>query len=401
MVTVQLNTWIFWLISAFVVLGFMSVFYMITPRVGLNRCLRGIWKYYVNKFHRYKEHYESKAISFSAKFVKEITWFVVVFVIAFVVICYACGWCNVNTLISDIVDKVHDNFTVVYPLLTTIIGAFFALLCHFLFIHPKVYVSPDMSLYTDIDKKKRLSWFIENRSLFDCIDIHVDAFACKYMHDEDDLYTYRINLKRTDYTVLSGRFAASNDRSICVSTYSLPKELYIKVKNEKTGKEEEKFVFDYIELSVKVSHALSHVTKIITRQFSKNDIYNGEFHGGKKARLRAFENPRTTIKTVKAVMLQRFMYARKFETISLMGIMALMLLQVIWPGMCIEKLGLTSVLLTALSISLWWFSLIRLFFQFPTLTDEDDENKHYRANIDEDFNNFPEDGSSSCPYLHT
>ena len=173
------------------------------------------------------------------------------------------------------------------------------------------------------------------------------------------------------------------------------------MKNEKTGKEEEKFVFDYIELSVKVSHALSHVTKIITRQFSKNDIYNGEFHGGKKARLRAFENPRTTIKTVKAVMLQRFMYARKFETISLMGIMALMLLQVIWPGMCVEKLGLTSVLLTALSISLWWFSLIRLFFQFPTLTDEDDENKHYRANIDEDFNNFPEDGSSSCPYLHT
>lgn len=391
MVTIQINTWIFWLITICFVLCIMSIYRKMVPHIEMRSCIMGIGNYYKHKYQRYKQHSRWRTISFSAKFVKEMMWFIIASVVAYITICYVCGWCNMSSLIDNIVDVINSNFTTKYPLLTTIIGAYFALLCHHLFLHPKVYVSPNACLYTDLEGRKRLSWFIENRCLFDSVDIHVDAFACKYIHKEDDLQTYRINLKRADYPVLSGRLAASNDRSISVSTFELPKDVY-----KKGG-----YKFDYLELSVKVTHSLSHVTKIITRQFNKEDIYKGEFCGGKKAHLSAFQNPRTTINTIKDAMLQRFMYARKFETISLMSIIGLTLLHIIWPDVDIQTLGITSILFVVMAISLLWFGITRLFYQFPVFTEKNDENKQYRANIDTKFKPQNEANNLQCPYLAT
>lgn len=392
MATIQINTWIFWLIVIGVAVGIILVFYMITNYIGIRRCIDGFICHLADVDKRCQQRLIDRMKSPSAKLVKEVTWFVVVSVIAIAGICYVCGLLNMSSFIGGFIDVVQQKFTNKYPLLTTIIGAYLALLGHYMFLYPKVYVSPDVSFYVDCDNKKRLSWFVENRSLFDCIDIHIDAYACKYMHNEDDLQTYRINLKRSDYTVLSGRNSASNDRSVCVSTYNLPTELYDTKKKT--------YNFDYIVLYVKFTHALSHVTKIITSQYRKSDIYKGEFHGGRSVRLGAFQNPRTTINTIKAVMHKKFMYARKFETMSLIGIMILTLLCMIWPEICIVRLGIAPVLFVALSFTLLWFGFARLFYQLPILIkEEEDENKQYHANIDEEFMPSMADNALNCPYL--
>ena len=389
MESIVVNSWIFWLIAVLVAICIIGVSMIKYPPANIHKSASGIKKYYANKRKRYKEHASDHALAPSAKFIKELSWLLIITTIAFVTICYTCDFLNMQEHIKSIYTKIYHNFTSSYPLLTTLIGAFIALICHYLFVHTKVYVSPSAYSYIDMNNKRRLGWYVENRSLFDCVDIHVDAFVCVYCTEADDVQSYRIKLKRSDFSVLSGRWAASNDKSIGVSTYDFPEDVW--------DKKDNKYKFDFIELSVKSSHSLSHVTKVITRQYQEEDIYEGSMIGGASPHLRAFQNKNTCINTLKETMLNRFMYARKFTSWCLTGIIVMFILLIVFPDFSL--LGMNSVLLVSLSLALVWFSISRFYHQFPILTEADDENKHYRANINEDFAQKEESVKVECPYL--
>lgn len=308
----------------------------------------------------------------SASFVKES--FISLFVIFLA--CWVFGFVldlwEIQELTIVLWDKIHTKFVIKYPLLTTIIGAYIALMCDYFVISPKVYVSPNAYYSLESNMKGDvLKFYIENRSLFDCIDIHIDAYKCCCKNKVGDLSLKKIKLSVSDIATMAGRWASNNDKSIIVSTASIKKENVLETD------------FDYIEMIVKVTHALSRVTKIITQQYYRADIYNGVMEKDKlMSHLDA--KMRTEIITLRASVQKRFMYARKFAEYSVFFTFLVILNkmifetdEMIWFASCANILILTGCILSIL------FSLLRIIYKIPVSTNENNENYMYRISFDE------------------
>ena len=136
--------------------------------------------------------------------------------------------------------------------------------------------------------------------------------------------------------------------------------------------------YDYIEVVVKVTHALSRVTKVITQQYCRADIYNGVMENEK---LYSAQNPRARaeILTLKAGVQKRFMYARKFASFSMAAIIVATIVKMVFiTDEMITWASIFNVLLVSASILLILFSFLRVIYKVPVYTNEENENYMYR-----------------------
>lgn len=345
------------------------------PTIGVRKWWDGVRKSVKMHKERNAKHKVKNTLKVSAGFVRESLTALFAIFVALWILGYVFDVWNLQEITKDsIIDKIHNNLVVRYPLITTIIGAFIALLCDYFIIHPKLYVSPNAFYVKDkcknengeVEEKEVLKWYIENRSLFDCIDIHIDAYECACNNKEGDLTMKKIKLRVNDISTMAGRWASNNDRAILVTAKDKSKEELLKDD------------FDYIEVVVKVTHALSRVTKVITQQYCRADIYNGVMENDK---LYSAPNPkaRAEILTLKAGVQKRFMYARKFASYSMVAIIAMMIIKMafITDEMLTGTLIFNVVIISS-CVLLILFSLLRVIYKVPVYTNEENENYMYR-----------------------
>ena len=317
----------------------------------------------------------------SASLVREIVVCLFVILVAFWVLGFVLEMWNVKDFTQALWRKIHENFVLEYPLLTTIIGASIALLCDYFIIAPKIYVSPN-AVYSlekrtnnktnEEIEKEIIKFYIENRSLFDCIDVHVEAYKCICTNATGDLCAKTIKLRVNEIAKLSGRWAASNDKSIVVSTYDIGKEWILRED------------VDYIEVVVIVTHALSRVTKVITQKYYREDIYKGVMENEKLISNIDTKVP-TEIFTLRAGVLKRFMYARKFAEYSIFFTFLVMISKmifetddIIWFTSYSNTLIISGCILSIL------FSILRIVYKIPVRTNNDNENHVYRVLSEKD-----------------
>lgn len=370
--------------KAFAILVIVFVVYEIYrhmyPTIGPRKWWDGVSKSIAMHKERNAKHKVKNSFKLSAGFVRESLTALFAMIVAFWILGYVFDVWNVQDITKELIGKIHDNLVVRYPLITTIMGAFIALLCDYFIIHPKLYVSPNAFYVMDkckndegkVEEKEVLKWYIENRSLFDCIDIHIDAYECTCNNKEGDLRKKKMKLRVTDISTMAGRWASNNDKAILVAA------------KEKSKAELLKDDFDYIEVVVKVTHALSRVTKVITQQYCRADIYNGVMENEK---LYSAPNPkaRAEILTLKAGVLKRFMYARKFASYSMVVIIAMMIIKMAFiTEEMLTGTWIFNVVIISACILLILFSLLRVIYKVPVHTNEENENYLYRIGYKEE-----------------
>lgn len=339
------------------------------PIIGFRNWWQGVCENVYFRKKRYDDRGVRNRCSISSSFIKESFISLFAIFVAFWVLGFVLDLWEIQELTIVLWDKIHTRFVVKYPLLATIIGACIALMCDYFVISPKVYVSPNAYYSLDPNKKSDvLRFYIENRSLFDCIDIHIDAYKCKYKNKVGDLSFKKIELPISDITTMSGRWASNNDKSIIVSAL-IKKEEVIDTNVE------------YIEIIVKVTHALSRVTKTITQQYYRADIYNGVMIKDKL--MPHLDAPMDTeIITLRASVQKRFMYARKFAEYSMFFTFLVILHKMIFEtdGMIWFASFANILILTGCVLSIF-FSLLRIIYKIPVITNENNKNFMYRISF--------------------
>ncbi len=181
-----------------------------------------------------------------------------------------------------------------------------------------------------------------------------------------------VEMRVNDISTMAGRWASNHDSAITVTAKDVKKEDILKDE------------FDYIELVVKVTHALSRVTKVITQQYYKGDFYNGvmeqeKLYSGPNNRSRA------EILTLKAGVQKRFMYARKYAGYSITALILFLLTKMVFETS--DTLTLTSildVLIVSSCILLILFSFLRAIYKITVYTDEKNDNYMYRVTYQEE-----------------
>lgn len=348
------------------------------PVIGIKKWFAGIRDNYNMHRETNKKRDVKNAFPISAGFVRESLIALCAIVAALWILGCIFNICNLPIVTEYIINNMHDNLTAKYPLLTTIVGAFIALLCDYFVVYPKMYVSPN-AFFTIQKKDKKdcngqngeteevLKWYIENRSLFDSIDIHVEAYKCTCFNQKGDIRMEPVEMRVSNISTMAGRWATNHDNAITITAKDVKKEDILSDE------------FDYIELVVKVTHALSRVTKVITQQYYKADFYNGvmeqeKLYSGPK------NKPRAEILTLKAGVQKRFMYARKFAGYSITAIILIMLAKMVFETN--ETLLLSSilnVLLVSNCILLIIFSILRVIYKMSVYTDDKNDNYVYRV----------------------
>lgn len=361
------------LVIIIIVCGVYEIYRHMYPVIGFRKWWQGVCDNLYFHKKRNEELGVRKRFYISTSFLKES--FISLFVIF--VACWVFGFVSDMWKVQEITmllwKKIHMNLVVQYPLLTTIIGACIALMCDYFLISPKVYVSPNAFYSLELNKKNEevLRFYVENRSLFDCIDIHVDAYKCCCKNSAGDLSLNKIKLSVSDIATMAGRWASNNDKSVIFSTSSIKKKEILKTD------------FDCIEIVVKVTHALSRVTKTITQQYYRADMYNGVMENDKLLSI-TDATIRTEIITLRDSVQKRFMYARKFAEYSIFLTFIVILNKIvfetegiIWFSSFSNILILTGCILSIL------FSLLRVIYKIPIHTNEKNENFMYRISFEE------------------
>ncbi len=185
--------------KAFAILVIVFVIYEVYrhkyPVIGIKRWFTGIRENYNMHRNTNKKRKVKNAFPISAGFVRESLTALCAILAALWVLGYMFNVLNIPNMTEYFINNMHNNLIVRYPLLTTIVGAFIALLCDYFIIYPKMYVSPN-AFFTIQKKDKKgcpgnndeteevLKWYIENRSLFDCTDIHLVAYKCMCHNQE-------------------------------------------------------------------------------------------------------------------------------------------------------------------------------------------------------------------------
>lgn len=197
----------------------------------------------------------------------------------------------------------------------------------------------------------------------------------------------KVNLCVSDISSIAGRWASSNEKAIIVVAKDIMKE------------ELQKDDFDYIILVVKVTHALSRVTKVITQQYYRADIYNGVME---KEKLFSGTNPRARaeILTLKAGVQKRFMYARKFASHSMAAIIAAMIIKMAFiTDDMYTWTNIFNVVIVSACLLLIMFSLLRVIYKVPVYTNEENENYMYRIVFEKETDGEIDAWSSSDEVL--
>ena len=385
--------------KAFAILVIVFVVYEIYrhmyPTIGPRKWWDGVSKSIAMHKKRNKKHNVKNSLKFSAGFVREGLTALFAILVALWILGFVFGVWNMRDTTELMIGKIHNNLVIQYPLITTIIGAFIALLCDYFIIHPKLYVSPN-AFYTmdkckkdngEIEEKEVLKWYIENRSLFDCVDIHIDAYECTCNNNEGDVSMRKVDLRVNEIATMAGRWASNNDKSITVTAPNKSKDELLKDD------------FDYIELVVKITHALSRVTKVITQQYYRADIYKGVME---KEKLFSGTNPRARaeILTLKAGVQKRFMYARKFASYSMVAIIAMMIIKMVFiTDEMLTGTWIFNVVIISACILLILFSLLRVIYKVPVYTNEENENYMYRIVFEKETDGENDAWSSSDEVL--
>ena len=204
-------------------------------------------------------------------------------------------------------------FTKDYPMITTVVGAFIALWCIYLLVHVKAYVCP-IVLYshTSNDNRHRYyNWFIENRSIFDTVNIDASVYKCTRLGGHGVTYK-ELKLACDHLENMTGRWSEGN--KICVKL----QQQQLKLQDVVDG------TFDFLEINSSFVHALSNVITVESIRYKVNDIYYAKLMSDKIITDRP-PLPKVELNTLRMRMQKRFMYARKYVTYTIVLILLLFL----------------------------------------------------------------------------
>ena len=123
------------------------------PTIGVRKWWDGVSKSIAMHKKSNAKHKVKNTLKVSAGFVREGLTALFAILVALWILGYVFDVWNMNDTTELMIGKIHNNLVIQYPLITTIIGAFIALLCDYFIIHPKLYVSPN-AFYT-MDKCKK------------------------------------------------------------------------------------------------------------------------------------------------------------------------------------------------------------------------------------------------------
>lgn len=129
------------------------------PTLGVRKWWDGVCKNIAMHKEKNAKHKVKNTIKVSAGFVRESLTALFATLMALWILGFVFDIWSIQYFTNQIIEKIHANLVIQYPLITTIIGAFIALLCDYFIIHPKIYVSPNAffaKVQTDNEKKRRL-----------------------------------------------------------------------------------------------------------------------------------------------------------------------------------------------------------------------------------------------------
>lgn len=343
------------LVVTLIVLGVSLFYFLKYPLMSKKAYFQSVISYYKNK---------GKFV-FTANIVREIIVLMISIIIGVVIFLYFTTDFG-KEYCCKFIDVIRDNFTNKYPLITTIIGAFIALMINYIFVRAKVLVSPDI-IYDNHGDKRYFSWYVENRSIFGCVNISIEAHKIK-MINGDAVNVGTLSFRKDNASFLAGRNTANNDNAVCFTLKD----------DELTVKQLKNNDFDFILVYVKFTHALSSITNVIKKQFLIEDIYLGDIKDGKCYVKTSDNAPETELKTLKTEALRRFMFARKYVSLSIMLISA-------WFIVCLTMqfqneyiIYATEVLSEAAAVIIIEFSVLRFLFNLRTETNRNDKNYDHR-----------------------
>lgn len=308
---------------------------------------------------------------FSTTGTKEIT----ILVISLLFSCGVLLLCNVTMFRQFVENSIDFISTLTYnhSLIVSILGAFIALWGIYFIVHLKFFIGPTVFYTYPADQdKKTFMWYIENRSIFDAVNINVSVFKCKQTHG-GVLYD---PLKLTCSTIayMSGRFFPTSNK---ILVKLKPREIKIDdIINHN---------FDFLEINITAVHALSNVVTVWSTKYNIEDIYYAQIQNNvlvsNRAGLKTIE-----INTLRTNMCKRFMISRKIVTYSTLLLLVLLILNLgfrnesislpAWLEMlnCGTRNGLACVIIL--------FSIIRFLMQLPVIsTLADAKYKPYRVEI--------------------
>jgi len=326
---------------------------------------------YVDYAKALDRHYKAAKFVFSAKLAKEL-FFLLSAVLFVALISFlqdetkslepAQHW------LSYLVKSIYAKIINPYTLLTSIAGAFIALLLNYLFIHPKAFLHPDAMYELERDGIRKLKFFVENQSLFDCTHVHIEAYKSVKLND-NETFIEPLKFRVTEIASLGGIMSNFNDKTI-VFTIS---------EDSLTQKDLKDPTFDDIEVNVSLTHSLSNVTKSITRHYGIEDIYCVTNEKDvMKVDMSKYND--VYLHTLKEGGARRFASARRVVHVFLVLLLILVGIYLCDFKIVNSHLQYLMSSINVVAYVILVFSIIRLIFHFEIKTDPLDKNAAYRIN---------------------
>ncbi len=265
-----------------------------------------------------------------------------------------------------------SGFTTSYPLITTIVGAFVALWLIYILVHVKVYVCPAILYATasNDNGRRHFMWYIENRSIFDAVNMDAAIFKCTRLGDHGIRYD-ELKLTCSEIKFLTGRWF-KGDNKVCLKLK----------KGQLTCDNVIHHSFSFLEINSTFMHSLSNVITVTPMRYDSNDIYYAKACDESIFTDRS-PLPVIELNTLRIGMMKRFMMARKYVTYAILLILSLYLCEYfgLYKTELLNDLGYW--ILEGLAYVVIIFATVRYLMQLSVdSTIADFPYRKYRVNVE-------------------